>query len=159
MKTAELIQQAREKLGVTTNYALEKHIDVPENRLRDYEKGIRQPDDYALTKLALALERDPIQTIAEVRAENEKDEKKREFWRNFLTRAASLIALLAVLHCGFPSISEAGEVLAKSGSRSTEDQIMCNWLRRLKRRLIKHLKATGTPKSGGWQPALAGSSY
>lgn len=159
MKTEELIRQAREKLGVTTNYQLAKKIELELNRLHDYEKGVRQPDDYALTKLALTLERDPIQTIAEVRAENETNAKKREFWRNFLTRAASLIALLAVLHCGFPSISEAGEVLAKSGSRSTEDQIMRNWLRRLKRRLIKHLKATGTPKSGGWQPALAGSSY
>lgn len=117
-RTAELIQNAKDRYQVQTLYALAKLIGIPENRLHDYTKDRIKPDAYALTRLALALDLDPLTVIAEVSAENEKSEQKREFWRNFLTRAASAVGLLVALHCGFPSSSEAEETASQPGGKT-----------------------------------------
>lgn len=86
-KASELIAAAREHFKVPSNYALAPHADIPENRLHDYEKGKLIPDEYAIAVLALAIGRDPLQVLAEIHAEVDKSEKKRNFWRNFLSWA------------------------------------------------------------------------
>lgn len=67
------------------------------------------------TRIALELDLDPMTVIAELRADDEKNEKQREFWRNFLTRAASAVGLLVVLHCGSLSSNAAANMLNANG--------------------------------------------
>lgn len=143
MKANELLEAVKAREGITSNYRLAKVLDIPENRINDYAHGRAHPDEYAATKIALALELDPISVIAELKAESEKDEKKREFWRNFLTRAALVVASLAALHCGFPSNSEVA-VMPGANDEATERQIIRsgrNRFRRLIRRLLFRLRA------------------
>lgn len=135
MRTEQLIQAAKERTGTSTNYALAKIIGVAENRLFDYEKGKVLPDAYALTRLALVLELDPIAVIAEVGEETEKNETKREFWRNFRMRAAALAALLVGLQSGLPSVNEAS-AMPSARTEQTERQIM-RTIRRKFRQLIR----------------------
>lgn len=136
-RVSELIEAARQKEGVGTNYALSKKIEIPENRLFDYENGKHMPDDYAITRLALCLELNPMDVLAEVRSETEKNEKKREFWRNFRTRAAMQCALVVGLSFGLPQSSEAGNAEAQSVQKATvansRNDKLCAWRRSLGR--------------------------
>jgi hypothetical protein len=47
------------------------------------------PSVYVCVKIALALNRDPSEIIALVEADTEKNEKRKEFWRDFLLRVQS----------------------------------------------------------------------
>ena len=115
-KVADLMQEIKDREGVTTNYRLAKLTGIPENRLSDYAKGIRTPDEYAATRLALALGLEPIEVIAQIQAETEKNEQRREFWRNFLTRAACIAGLAVPLSFGFPCENARAELSAQTNN-------------------------------------------
>ena len=88
MRSQQLIDEAMAATGARTHYQLAKTLGLTTPRISDYAKGKRKPDEYACTKIAIALGKDPAEVIAEVNLEWEKDEKRREFWRNFISRAA-----------------------------------------------------------------------
>lgn len=83
MKTVEYLDECKKKLGITSNYALAKALDIAEQRIHDYYKGRNGPDEYGCFKIAECLEIDPAIVIAEIRAETEKNPRKREFFRVF----------------------------------------------------------------------------
>ncbi|GAB7562834.1 hypothetical protein LG202_08730 [Methylobacillus methanolivorans] len=83
MRQIEYFDECKKKLGITSNYALAKALDLSESRVSDYYKGRHTPDNYACFKIAETLEIDPAVVIAEISAENEKNEKKREFFKVF----------------------------------------------------------------------------
>lgn len=99
-KTAELLDKCKEKLGISSTYALAKHFEVEESGLNNYYAGRRIPDDYACFKIAEILEIDPGYVIATIKAESEKNEKKRDYFRSFggTSRkiAASLMLVVAL---------------------------------------------------------------
>lgn len=88
----ELLDQIKTQQGITSNYALAKLLEINESRIGEYYKGIVKPDDYAITRVALILQMEPMNVLAEIRAETEKNPQKRRFWVNFLTRAAVVTA-------------------------------------------------------------------
>lgn len=98
MTIIELLDQSKAKLHVTSDYALAKALEIPKQRLSDFRKGSRHPDPYALTKIALTLDLDPIALIAEFEAQTEKNPARKGFWINFLRRAGSGVGVL-VLCC------------------------------------------------------------
>jgi len=112
---AQLLDQIKAQQGITSNYGLEKLLGIKQARLSDYYKGICNPDDYAITRVALMLHMEPIHLIAEIRAEDEKNATKKEFWRNFLRHAAVVTGFLVVQALGFPSTSEAAASTASTG--------------------------------------------
>lgn len=116
MKANELLEAIKAREGITTNYRLAKVLEIPENRINDYAHGRAHPDEYAAIRIALALDLDPITVIAELKAESEKNEKKREFWRNFLTRAACIAGLAVPLSFGFPCENARAELSAQTNS-------------------------------------------
>jgi len=97
-KTQALLEAAREKLGGVTDYKLAQVMELPRARLSDYHHGRRNADAYACARLALILERDPLEVIAEVEADSAKSPARREFWAGFpsgLRRTAIYLALVA----------------------------------------------------------------
>lgn len=67
-------------------------------------------------KTVIALELDPAHVIADLEEQREKNEKRRDFWRSFLSRAPMLIAALACtlvlsFSATYASAHEAGGVL------------------------------------------------
>ena len=136
-RIAELLDRIKEQQGIASNYALAKLLQIEEKRIGDYYRGMVKPDDYAITRVALMLQMEPIHLLAEIRATDEKNATKREFWSNFLRRAAVVFGFLVVQALGFPSTSEADASTASYGrydGRFTESQIM-----RLCRRWLAHL--------------------
>ena len=99
MNTRELLLTCKIKLKIESDYALAKALGLPRQRINEYMNGRVKPDSYTLTKIALTLELDPIQVIAEIEAKTEKNEVKRIFWENFLLRASKAVrhVMLAVI--------------------------------------------------------------
>lgn len=88
----KLLDQVKAKKGVESDYALAKTLDLPKQRVSDYYKGSRVPDEFACLKIAEALGK-PLNTIiATVKASTEKDGKRREAWENYMKSLGGLAA-------------------------------------------------------------------
>jgi transcriptional regulator with XRE-family HTH domain len=109
MEQVELLEKARKKLGVKTDYALAKALGIPNNRISDYLKGSRALDEYAMFKLADVLEEEPVKIMARVLAENARTEDKRLFFKRYFS-IAGLWIVLGVLSVGYSTSS--GNALA-----------------------------------------------
>lgn len=103
--TRELLLECRAKNGWTSDYRLAKELEIPTQRIYDYMNKKREPDTYALVRIAECLGLDPLQLIAEHGEANAKREEERGFWRGFLGRAgkrmgAFIVALVCTLTLG-----------------------------------------------------------
>lgn len=94
-KTTEYLNRVKEKLAISSNYAVAKALEIERQRINDYYRGDRVPDSYACTKIAILLGEDPTLVIAEIQAENEKNAKKKGFWRDFALRVGKLAVVIA----------------------------------------------------------------
>lgn len=112
MTPIEYLDAAKVALKITSDYELAKRLEVDNRRISAYRKGREKLDNYIATKLAITLQIDPAQVIADLEYQNEKDEKKREFWKGFLSRAAITAVLACTLALNFSGISESGASLA-----------------------------------------------
>lgn len=112
--TSEFLDKCKEKLGKSTAYQLAKYWDVSEQNLSRYYNGESVPDEFMCFKIAETLEVDPAFVIAKIRAESEKNEKKRDYFRSFggtsRKAAASIIMALAL------SFTWLGGLTANGGS-------------------------------------------
>ena len=79
-KTIEFLDKCKEKLNISSTYALAKKTELSESLLSHYYSGRNMPDDFACFKIAEILELDPALIIASIKGESEKNEKKRVFF-------------------------------------------------------------------------------
>lgn len=89
-KTIELLTACKKKIGVDTDYKLAKALKIHSGRIADYISGKRIPDENACMRIAMLLERNPIEIIAIVQADTEKNSKRKAFWNEVLKRAKKL---------------------------------------------------------------------
>jgi transcriptional regulator with XRE-family HTH domain len=96
MNTIRYIEEAKEKLGVSSDYAIAKKLGISRQAFSQYKHGERIIDDYTAAKLAEVLGVEPIEVIAAANAEREKDSAKVEFWRRLAggRQAAGLAGVL-----------------------------------------------------------------
>jgi len=87
-----LLDQVKKAKGVESDYALAKALEIPKQRISEYYKGRNSPDEFVYLQIAKALNRpyESIQTA--VRIEAEKDESRREVWREHLKRIGGIAA-------------------------------------------------------------------
>lgn len=98
-KTQELLEAARVSVGGVTDYKLAQTLEIPRQRMSSYVHGIEQADTYACVRLAIVLNKDPLEVIAEVEAESARTQTKRDFWSRFpsgLRRTALGVGLSAI---------------------------------------------------------------
>jgi transcriptional regulator with XRE-family HTH domain len=117
MRTSELLKDCKLKLGVTTDYALAKALNIDRARVADYMKGKRQPTTYALVKIAEILKLNPLELIAEYEELSAKNETEKSFWSDFRQRVKPplkgfIMALLCTLSLltGYVQAQNAGGV-------------------------------------------------
>lgn len=89
-KTKELLIECKEKIGVDTDYKLAKALKIHSGRIADYINGKRIPDENACLRIAMLLERNPIEIIAIVQTDTEKNVQRKAFWNEVLMRAKKL---------------------------------------------------------------------
>jgi len=110
MKLRNLLDQTKDALGISSDGALARALDVSKQSVSDYYNGKRAPDDFACLKIAQATGK-PLETIiATVRAESEKDEKRREAWENYIKSLGGIAASVAFIFVVF-SLSTMPEKL------------------------------------------------
>jgi transcriptional regulator with XRE-family HTH domain len=105
-KTQALLEEARQKLGGVTDYKLAQVMQIPRQRVSEYRLGKWQADNYACARIAEILEKDALEIIAAVEAENAKTEERRSYWRSF--RGTGRTAILGLLLSGISAFSGLG---------------------------------------------------
>lgn len=80
------LDEIKRKKGLDSDYKLAKALELHAGLISDYRKGKRIPDAYAAARIALALELEPLEFLAEIEAATEKNETRRRFWQDFLSR-------------------------------------------------------------------------
>ena len=144
MKSQKYAEMVREKLGGLSNLKIEEKTGISNKRFSDYARGERQPDNYAIDKFAEILEMDANIIRAEIEAEWEKDERKKEFWSKKLRALGGMAASVAVLIVTLimtnmvPAPAQAAPML---GSDFTKNQSIhyakySLWIRTIKRQLL-----------------------
>lgn len=102
MKPAEYLDAVKARLSVTSDYELAKRLGMKTGHLcmvRNSERPM--PLDVAF-KIAITLELDPAEVVADLESQREKNEERRAFWRGFIShaqRAAAVVLCMLALHC------------------------------------------------------------
>lgn len=108
MELNELLEKAKQRANLPSNYALAKAINVPQSTVTGWVKGRRHPSNEEAVQLATLAGLDEMQVIAEIELSTAKNEKKREFWKHFLeTRTATGTLGLCILGAGILLTPEA----------------------------------------------------
>jgi len=95
MKPSEYLDAAKARLNIESDYALAKAMECPSGHIAEVRSGKRHvPLDVAF-RIAITLEIDPAQVVADLEEQREKNAKRRGFWRSFSSRAARMSAVLA----------------------------------------------------------------
>lgn len=99
MKPSEYLDKCKIALGVQTDYALAKKLEMATPRISDYYKGKSWPDAYACARIALALKLDPFEVLADIESQSAKTESRAAFWQGFIgrSRKAGAFLLLALI--------------------------------------------------------------
>lgn len=118
MKPSAYLDAVKAQLNIQSDYELAKRLEVGRGRIVEMRTGTRPvPIDVAF-KIAITLQLDPSQVIADLEEQREKNAKRRDFWRSFLSRASMGIAALAcTLVLIFSAMSGSAQG-ASGGSRS-----------------------------------------
>lgn len=125
MNTIEYLDAAMAATQSKTDYQLSKSLGLPNNRISDYRKHHRKPDEYACTRIAVALGIDPVIVIGEIAMEWEKRPERREWWNDFLRsagRAGAIVTLALTFTLTSPHELQAGTA---DGEKTTHKEVLC----------------------------------
>lgn len=95
MKPSAYLDAVKAQLNIKSDYELAKRLELPKQSIPGIRNGSRAIALEIAFKIAIALELDPAQVVADLEEQREKNEKRRDFWRSFLSRAPMLLAVLA----------------------------------------------------------------
>ena len=92
--TIEFLDAVKEKLGITSDYALAKRLGFSLSTVSNYRTGRRILDDDAALDIAMALEVHPFEVIASVNAERAKTPEQRARWSGVMEKFSLSFNLL-----------------------------------------------------------------
>lgn len=127
--TVQYLNEAKEALGFDSDRKLAIWMEVSTAALARYQNGERTLDNYAAAKIAEALKLDPMEVIGAANWEREKDGKRREYWRQVVTRSAAAVLATAIISPVFQGVTAT----AKTTYRG-----LCARARRTKAARTKH---------------------
>lgn len=111
MKPSAYLDAVKAQLNIDSDYELSKRFQIGNGPLAEMRAGKRAMPLAVAFKIAIALQLDPAQVVADLEEQREKNEEKRAFWRGFLSRAATVAVMLAcTLVLSFSATFGAGAV-------------------------------------------------
>lgn len=117
MKPTAYLDAVKAQLGIESDYALGKAIDLSWKTIPAVRSGKRaMPLDVAY-RIAITLDLDPARVVADLAEQRETNEKRRDFWRSFLSRVICIGALLIHTLAFLPS-NISGSAPALSGGKN-----------------------------------------
>lgn len=122
MKAAQLLDAAKERLSLKSDYALAKASGINRSWITGFRNGSRAVPLHLAYWLAITLERDPAALVAELEEEREKHEGRKAFWKSFLSRVA--VQMLACYTLVFASFGTGGNAQAGiGGNKPSSDNL------------------------------------
>jgi len=95
MTPENYLDECKRKLNMPSDYQLAKKIDWSTGALCDVRKGKRPIPPIIAYKIGEILGIDGGAVMADLEAQQEKDPKKRAYWKSFLNRAAAATLVIA----------------------------------------------------------------
>jgi plasmid maintenance system antidote protein VapI len=112
VKTKDYCRAAKIKLGVTSDYALAKHLGVQRQTISNYVNGHRVFDNTMAARISEILDVDLVKVIADLELERGTND---ELWK----RIARKVAAVAVVAIGAGSIGAPSPAPAQGTSVPT----------------------------------------
>ncbi|MDR1994031.1 helix-turn-helix transcriptional regulator [Azonexus sp.] len=121
-RVTEYLEAAKAKIGIQSDYALAKRLDISKSTLAGIRRGSRTMPLIVVVKLAITLEIDPLTMVAELQLLTAKDPRHLEFWRSFIWRAV----MAAVTACtqGFGYFGSCGIGRKAAGGYVTLNRVL-----------------------------------
>lgn len=95
-KVIELLDAVKAAKNAQTDYALAKALELHRWLISDYYAGKRTPNEYACMQIAKAINMPLDLVTATIRMEAEKDEKRRNAWREYYKSIGGLAASIMI---------------------------------------------------------------
>ncbi len=108
----DYLLEALEKTPGSSGEEKAKALKISGNTLSQYKRGERIMDDFACIMVGRMLGIDPMKIIAACQEEREKNQERKEFWRDFRSTLSGLAiaAALGVTTMAAPSPAHASVV-------------------------------------------------
>lgn len=84
MEINELIEQAKKRANISSDYALAKVLGIDRRVISDWKKDKRHPNNEEAIKLATLAGVDEMQVIASIELMTANTDKKKEFWKHYI---------------------------------------------------------------------------
>lgn len=84
MNIHEIIEKAKLRANITSDYALAKVLGVDRRVVSDWKKEKRHPNNEEAIKLATLAGIEELRVIAEIELRTANTEKKKEFWKSYI---------------------------------------------------------------------------
>ena len=101
MKIEELLDKAKERANLTSDYKLAKALGLTAGNISNIRKGRAHPSNAVAVQLATLAGLDEMRVIAEIELRTANTPKKKEFWKNYLESRGitTCIAMTALTTC------------------------------------------------------------
>lgn len=111
MTLNELIDRAKTRANIESDYKLAKALNVSRGWISEYRRSKRHPSNEVAVQLAVLAGLPEMTVIAEIEMQTANNEKKREFWKCYLEKhgivAVLCMSVLAVSIMLEPEKAEA----------------------------------------------------
>lgn len=139
MKTIELLDATKEKLGIKTDTELCHALETSRARIGNYRTGIRTPDVEVCFKIAEILNVEPSAVITAVRVEGSSTPKERTFWERHAKRYGMLKVTAPFFMAG--TLASAALSFAPDAQAAIAQAFNTSYVLCAVRRLWKRVKA------------------
>lgn len=99
MGIIELLDSAKSRANIPSDYALAKVLGIERQIVSAWRKGRKHPSNEEAVKLATLAGIEEMQVIAEIELITAKTEKKKDFWKSYL-ESRGIAATLALTGLG-----------------------------------------------------------
>lgn len=107
MTPNEYLDATKKAMGIKADNELANRFEIHRARICAYRAGKEWPDNYIVTKMAITLNLDPAKVLADLESQREKNPKRSEFWKSFLSRAILVALLVCTLAWSSIGISDS----------------------------------------------------
>jgi plasmid maintenance system antidote protein VapI len=95
MEMSDLLDKAKERANLISDYALAKAIGITAGNLSNIRKGRTHPSNEVAIQLATLAGMNEMMVIAEIELKTANSEKKKEFWKHYI-ESRGITACLAM---------------------------------------------------------------
>jgi hypothetical protein len=118
MYAAQLLDEAKTRLSLKSDYALAKASGMSKQRIGAIRAGKEGIPLHFAYWLAITLERDPAHVVAVLEQEREKNAERVAFWTSFLSRAAVLTLTCCTLVLGLFALGGSAQAASGGNNRT-----------------------------------------